>query len=444
MQNLGPGSNLEGILKWSLTHSDGTGPARQITEEERQWFNQAVQSAVVDVVQRMKEIGMLMGVTEEGLLAQGVTVEEMAGMLEELQEHVESIDMANDLKAIGGLEPLLRFLRSPHAVLRARAAEVVTTMVQNNERGQRSVMEAGGHLTLMNMVMHDADVTAKAKAVGAISSLVRHNPEGLASLRAVIGIKGLTSLIFTTASKFSLNSESDASTRLLLKALHLTLYCLQQCPLDRPLALSSGLLTSLLQPAVVGSRDGDTRLAVLRLLQDLAPAMATTAAATAAATAATQASDAGGAASEGSPVAVAGGPSSQGVGSEAAGSSKEDQVLEAEAVIQARIDEITALQKRPSSGESSGASGGEAGVDAGGVAEPDSGDLQEELDALLATRRALIGRRIAAARGESGGGEALGVDGAEGAAGGAAAGAGEAGGVGGGTSQQPLMFLGAP
>ncbi|CAI5470386.1 unnamed protein product [Closterium sp. Yama58-4] len=128
--NLGPGSNLEGILKWSLAHSDGTGPARQITEEERQWFNQAMQAAVVDIVQRMKEISMVMAVTEEGLLSQGVTVEEMAGMLEELQEHVESIDMANDLKAIGGLEPLLRFLKSPHAILRARAAEVVTTMDQ--------------------------------------------------------------------------------------------------------------------------------------------------------------------------------------------------------------------------------------------------------------------------------------------------------------------------
>ncbi|CAI5511251.1 unnamed protein product, partial [Closterium sp. Naga37s-1] len=167
--NLGPGGNLEGILKWSLAHSDGTGPARQITDEERQWFNQAMQAAVVDIVQRMKEISMVMAVTEEGLLAQGVTVEEMAGMLEELQEHVESIDMANDLKAIGGLEPLLRFLRSPHAILRARAAEVVTTMVQNNEKSQRSVIEAGGHLTLMDMILNDADVTARTKAVGAIS-----------------------------------------------------------------------------------------------------------------------------------------------------------------------------------------------------------------------------------------------------------------------------------
>eukprot|EP00959_Pyramimonas_sp_CCMP1952_P269394 5631768-Pyramimonas_sp.AAC.1 len=26
-----------GLLKWSLAHSDGTAPARQISEEERKW-----------------------------------------------------------------------------------------------------------------------------------------------------------------------------------------------------------------------------------------------------------------------------------------------------------------------------------------------------------------------------------------------------------------------
>lgn len=46
-------------------------------------------------MQRMKEISSVMAVGEDKLLAQGVTVDELATMLEELQEHVESIDMAN-------------------------------------------------------------------------------------------------------------------------------------------------------------------------------------------------------------------------------------------------------------------------------------------------------------------------------------------------------------
>ncbi|CAI5469504.1 unnamed protein product [Closterium sp. Yama58-4] len=216
--------------------------------------------------------------------------------------------------AIGGLEPLLRFLKSPHAILRARAAEVVTTMVQNNEKSQRSVMEAGGHLTLMDMLLNDADVTARTKAVGAISSLVRHNPEGLASLRAVVGIKGLTSLISSAAQPTTDTTTTSSATKLLLKALHLTLYFLQQFPSDQPQALSSGLR-------------------------------------------------------------------------------KGDEVSETEAVIGVRIEAVSALQKRQSSGENSGGSDG--------ASEPESGDLQEELDALLETRRALIGRKVAVARGRA-------------------------------------------
>ncbi|CAI5511252.1 unnamed protein product, partial [Closterium sp. Naga37s-1] len=166
-------------------------------------------------------------------------------------------------------------------------------------------------------------------------ALVRHNPEGLESLQAIVGIKGLTSLITSaaqpttnTTTSTTTDSTSGAITKLLLKALHLTLYFLQQCPSDRPLALSSGLLTSLLQPGIVGSQDGD---------------------------------------------------------------------------------------KRQGSGGNSGGSDG--------VSEPDAGNLQEELDALLATRRALIGRKMAVARGESGGG---GSGGAAGAVGGGEAGAGAA------------------
>lgn len=75
----------------------------------------------------------------------------------------------SDLKAIGGLPPLLLFLKSPHAVLRARAAEVVMTMVQNNEKSQQNVMQAGGLVLLCDVFMNDEDIVARTKALGALS-----------------------------------------------------------------------------------------------------------------------------------------------------------------------------------------------------------------------------------------------------------------------------------
>ncbi|GKB09803.1 retrovirus-related pol polyprotein from transposon TNT 1-94 [Tanacetum coccineum] len=55
---------------------------------------------------------------------QGVSASDLEGMLDELQKHVEPIHMANDLHTIGGLPPLLKYLRNSHANIQDKAAEV--------------------------------------------------------------------------------------------------------------------------------------------------------------------------------------------------------------------------------------------------------------------------------------------------------------------------------
>lgn len=74
-----------------------------------------------------------------------------------------------DLHSIGGLVPLLGYLKNSHANIRAKAAEVVSTIVQNNPRSQQLVMEANGLEPLLSNFTSDPDVTARTKALGAIS-----------------------------------------------------------------------------------------------------------------------------------------------------------------------------------------------------------------------------------------------------------------------------------
>lgn len=113
-------------------------------------------------------------------------------MLDELQEHVESIDLANglisysnfffwyifltcldrqrsDLHSIGGLVPLLGYLKNSNAKIRAKAADVLTTVVQNNPRSQQLVMEANGFEPLLTNFITDPDVRVRTKALGALS-----------------------------------------------------------------------------------------------------------------------------------------------------------------------------------------------------------------------------------------------------------------------------------
>ena len=74
-----------------------------------------------------------------------------------------------DLHSIGGLVPLLGYLKNSHANIRAKAAEVVSTIVQNNPRSQQLVIEANGLQPLLSNFISDPDVIVRTKALGAIS-----------------------------------------------------------------------------------------------------------------------------------------------------------------------------------------------------------------------------------------------------------------------------------
>uniref|UniRef100_A0A453MAG8 Nucleotide exchange factor Fes1 domain-containing protein n=1 Tax=Aegilops tauschii subsp. strangulata TaxID=200361 RepID=A0A453MAG8_AEGTS len=175
---------------------------------------EAMRANTIDVVGRMKEIAQVMKTPDDVLQSHGVNPENIEDMLDELQEHVESIDMANDLHSIGGLDPLLGYLKNSHAGIRAKAAEVVSTVVQNNPKSQQLVMESNGLEPLLTNFRSDPSTTARTKALGAISSLIRNNQSGLAAFRLGNGHAAL---------KDALGSD-DA--RLQRKALHLTQYLL--------------------------------------------------------------------------------------------------------------------------------------------------------------------------------------------------------------------------
>lgn len=250
------GPNWDGLLKWSLAHSDGTAPNRNLSEEDRRWFTEAMQSQSVDVVKRMKEITLVMQTPEQVLESQGVTPADIEDLLDELQEHVESIDMANDLHSIGGLVPLLGFLKNTHASVRAKAAEVVTTIVQNNPRSQQMVMEANGFEPLLSNFTSDPDVTVRTKALGAISSLIRHNKPGIAAFHLGNGFAAL---------RDALGSENVRFQR---KALNLIHYLLHENSSDCSIVSQLGFPRIMLHLA--SSEDAEVREAALRGLLELA------------------------------------------------------------------------------------------------------------------------------------------------------------------------------
>ncbi|KAL1195870.1 hypothetical protein V5N11_027731 [Cardamine amara subsp. amara] len=254
MANNGP--NWDGLLKWSLSHSEGASSSRRLSEEDRQWFMEAMQGHTIDSISRMKMISQIMKTPEQVLEAQGVTSDDLEGMLDELQEHVESIDLANDLNSIGGLVPLLSYLKNSNAIIRAKAADVLTTVVQNNPRSQQLVMEANGFEPLLTNFTSDPDIRVRTKALGAISSLIRHNQPGITAFRLANGYAGLRDALVSGTVRFQ------------RKALNLIHYLLQESNSDCKIVRDLGFPRIMIHLA--SNQDFEVREFALRGLLELA------------------------------------------------------------------------------------------------------------------------------------------------------------------------------
>ncbi|KAJ3700660.1 hypothetical protein LUZ61_004365 [Rhynchospora tenuis] len=166
------------------------------------------------------------------------------------------LSIYSDLISVGGLFPLLNYLKNSDAQIRAKAAEVITTVVQNNPISQQSVMEASGFEPLFLNFMFDPDITARIKALGAISSLIRNNRPGVVAFRLHNGYSGLRDAL------------SSDCTRFQRKALNLTLYLLSEYNSDCDVVTKLGFPRMMIHLA--SSPDSGVREAALGGLLELA------------------------------------------------------------------------------------------------------------------------------------------------------------------------------
>ena len=84
--------------------------------------------------------------------------------------------------------------QSPHASVRAGAAEVIATSAQNHDRVQGEMLAAGVMGVLVSL-FGDEDPVVVAKALLAVGSLVRGNDAGVAAFKAAQGPTELWGLL---------------------------------------------------------------------------------------------------------------------------------------------------------------------------------------------------------------------------------------------------------
>ena len=232
-------SNWNAILKWSMAQQgDGTSsaPAREISEEDRRWLLDAMESGFIDEIKRMKDI---IACISAGIEAthDADEIDARVELMEELTDRVSGVDNGGDLHTLGGLEPLVRYVASsPHARLRAAAAEVLGTTVQNHPKAQEAALGCDAMGPLLRMAAGEGDdapptdaaeaestTTAEGDASKGTKELVKARVKALFALSCLLRGCARAQEAFQLGDGFALlkNCLRVDHNRLRTKALHL-------------------------------------------------------------------------------------------------------------------------------------------------------------------------------------------------------------------------------
>lgn len=207
-----------GLLKWSLSYTDGTRPSSetmQMSEENRKFLETVMKEGIVDEGERMKTIltDLTKYLDRRKVIAEGqddeeeksdsdqeLSTEHAVGLLSELRDIVEQIDYAKAFSALGGVPFLVGCAsadrkRVPLSV-RSSCVAVFATLTQNNPHVQQSVLEGGVLQTLADVFFAeipteesankgssdtevcDTDGKMRSRIVQAMSCSVRGHREG--------------------------------------------------------------------------------------------------------------------------------------------------------------------------------------------------------------------------------------------------------------------------
>ncbi|XP_066394072.1 hsp70 nucleotide exchange factor FES1-like isoform X2 [Miscanthus floridulus] len=148
----------------------------------------------------------LMKIAIADLNNSSVSLEDCHRALQELLLLVEPIDNANDLDKLGGLLPLIRELSNADEGIRTTSAWVLGKASQNNVLVQNQILGYGALERLVKMGYSSSSQEA-AKALYAISSLIRDNEHGQELFLSENGYAMLQHILSTTRTNVRLQKK---------------------------------------------------------------------------------------------------------------------------------------------------------------------------------------------------------------------------------------------
>ena len=172
-----------GLLKWSLSYSDGTRPSDDISpmsDEDRAFLEKVMAEGIIDENERMKFV--LQEATkamdyykskasgDENISDPPISDDDLEDLLQELRDIVEQIDYARAFCSLQGLPFLLGCVeeRAVPELIRNICTGILSTLCQNNPPVQKQLLELGVLKTLSDVFFsNDTSSAMKAKLMQA-------------------------------------------------------------------------------------------------------------------------------------------------------------------------------------------------------------------------------------------------------------------------------------
>ncbi|CAM0952369.1 unnamed protein product [Alopecurus aequalis] len=207
--------SLDSMLQWAIGNSD-PGKLKEEAEDVQKLSEDELLKRRVEIKELMEKLKMpsdadLMKIAIADLNNSSISLDDRQRALQELLILVEPIDNANDLDKIGGLVAVIQDLNNANEEIRTTSAWILGTASQNNALVQSQILGYGALARLVKMG-YSTSAAEAAKAMYAISALIRDNVDGQEAFRSERGSAMLQHM---------LSSSSSTDVRLQKKAVFL-------------------------------------------------------------------------------------------------------------------------------------------------------------------------------------------------------------------------------
>jgi len=195
-----------GLLKWTLTQSDGTtfdSDSKPMSEEEKKWLQEAIESYTFDEAKRMREIleelkqPEVVGGSEK-------EAERRLTLVEEFADLVEGLENARDLIRMKVYDSLLNAMFNSQYPEVRKALYFVFASCNSLNTFVQEVSAERGAFNLINCIIKEESLASKEAAFAALSSLVRG--ESFPIKRRFIDIDGIEFLLELLSNDKAYNS----------------------------------------------------------------------------------------------------------------------------------------------------------------------------------------------------------------------------------------------